>query len=189
MARSAQLILKEMQTFKRMARIVHDIYAGQLKSPRLISYMTNLSPASLKAPKGAPRQRAVWASFAKSPGSLRQVPRRLRRVSEVASWPRLGRLGRVWRRLAGVWAGVPRLGCVSRASLASRGSGFGPGVVFRGRGFGPGVVSGVFFFASRPRPASPARLGRVPGRLGRVLPRPGTRVSRVSAASARRNVA
>ena len=67
MARSAQLILKEMQTFKRMARIVHDIYAGQLKSPRLISYMTNLSPASLKAPKGAPRQRAVWASFAKSP--------------------------------------------------------------------------------------------------------------------------
>ena len=67
MARGAQLILKEMQTFKRMARIVHDIYAGQLKSPRLISYMTNLSPASLKAPKGAPRQRAVWASFAKSP--------------------------------------------------------------------------------------------------------------------------
>ena len=138
---------------------------------------------------GAPRQRAVWASFAKSPGSLRQVLRRLRRVSEVASWPRLGRLGRVWRRLAGVWAGVPRLGCVSRASLASRGSGFGPGVVFRGRGFGPGVVSGVFFFASRPRPASLARLGRVPGRLGRVPPRPGTRVSRVLAASARRNVA
>ena len=90
--------------------------------------------------RGAPRQRAVWASFAKSPGSLRQVLRRLRRVSEVASWPRLGRLGRVWRRLAGVWAGVPRLGCVSRASLASRGSGFGPGVVFRGRGFGPEMV-------------------------------------------------
>ena len=45
------------------------------------------------------------------------------------------------------------------ASLASRGSRFGPGVVFRGRGLGPGVVSGVFFqlesSASRPRPPVP----------------------------------
>ena len=30
MALGALLILKEMQTFRRMARIVHDIYAGQL---------------------------------------------------------------------------------------------------------------------------------------------------------------
>ena len=30
MALSAQLILKEMQTFKRMARIVYGIYVGQL---------------------------------------------------------------------------------------------------------------------------------------------------------------
>ena len=30
MARGAQLILKEMQTFKRMARIVYSIYVGQL---------------------------------------------------------------------------------------------------------------------------------------------------------------
>ena len=138
---------------------------GNWRTIRVFGCPGDAGPGPPLAPPGAPRQRAVWASFAKSPGSLRQVPRRLRRVSEVASWPRLGRLGRVWRRLAGVWAGVPRLGCVSRASLASRGSGFGPGVVFRGRGFGPGVVSGVFFFASRPRPASPARLGRVWGVL------------------------
>jgi hypothetical protein len=111
------------------------------------------------------------------------------------NWPRLGRLGRVWRRLAGVWAGVPRLGRVSRASLASRGSGFGPGVVFRLMCSWSWVRSrgGLWrlFFASRPRPASLARLGRVPGRLGRVPPRPGTRVPRVFklAASERPRVA
>ena len=140
--------------------------------------------------RGAPRQRAVPASFAKSLGSLRQVLRRLRRVPEVASWPRLGRLGGVWRCLAASGPRPGRVPAASRvwarvlpASLASLASGFGPGVVFRGRGFGPGVVSGVFFFASRARPASLARPGRVPGRLGRVPPRPGTRVPRVSAAS------
>ena len=116
--------------------------------------------------------------YAEPPADASAEPRPLStdgwgEITLAASGPRPGRVpaaSRVWAR-------------VLPASLASLASGFGPGVVFRGRGFGPGVVSGVFFFASRARPASLARPGRVPGRLGRVPPRPGTRVSRVSAAS------